>query len=88
MTAACRLGAIVAVDVVGYSRLIGEDEARTARAVREHREAAHSITLNATYGFPPTATSTVTIFNVRSTSTPVNSTVRKHAPDFHPSVVR
>jgi adenylate cyclase len=35
-----RLAAIMAVDVVGFSRLMGEDEAGTARAVREHREAA------------------------------------------------
>jgi class 3 adenylate cyclase len=35
-----RLAAIMAVDVVGFSRLVGEDEAGTARAVREHREAA------------------------------------------------
>jgi class 3 adenylate cyclase len=35
MTAARRLAAIMAVDVVGYSRLMGEDEAGTARAVRE-----------------------------------------------------
>jgi hypothetical protein len=28
----------MAVDVVGYSRLMGEDEAGTARAVREHLE--------------------------------------------------
>ncbi len=34
MTAARRLAAILAVDVVGYSRLMGEDEAGTARAVR------------------------------------------------------
>jgi TolB-like protein/class 3 adenylate cyclase/Tfp pilus assembly protein PilF len=40
MTAARRLAAILAVDVVGYSRLMGEDEAGTARAVSEHREAA------------------------------------------------
>jgi TolB-like protein/class 3 adenylate cyclase len=38
-----RLAAIMAVDVVGYSRLMGEDEAGTARAVRDHREAAHPI---------------------------------------------
>jgi class 3 adenylate cyclase len=44
VAAARRLTAILAVDVVGYSRLIGEDEARRARAVCEHREAAHSIT--------------------------------------------
>ena len=35
-----KLAAIMAVDVVGYSRLMGEDEAGTARAVREYREAA------------------------------------------------
>jgi hypothetical protein len=33
-----RLAAIRAIDVVGYSRLVGEDEAETAR---EHRESAH-----------------------------------------------
>jgi len=38
-----RLAAIMAVDVVGYSRLMGEDEAGTARGVREHREAARPI---------------------------------------------
>ena len=38
-----KLAAILAVDVVGYSRLMGEDEAGTARAVREHREAARPI---------------------------------------------
>src|SRR5271169_356980 len=40
MTAARRLAAILAADVVGYSRLMGEDEAGTARAVSEHRDAA------------------------------------------------
>jgi adenylate cyclase len=39
MSATRKLAAIMAVDVVGYSRLMGEDEAGTARAVREHREA-------------------------------------------------
>ena len=43
MTAARRLAAILAADVVGYSRLMGEDEAGTARAVCEHREAARPI---------------------------------------------
>jgi hypothetical protein len=43
MTAARRLAAIMAADVVGYSRLMGEDEAGTARAVHEHREAAASL---------------------------------------------
>jgi class 3 adenylate cyclase len=40
MTATRRLAAILAADVVGYSRLMGEDEAGTARALREHRAAA------------------------------------------------
>jgi class 3 adenylate cyclase len=35
-----RLAAILAADVVGYSRLMGLDEAGTARALREHRAAA------------------------------------------------
>jgi TolB-like protein/class 3 adenylate cyclase/Tfp pilus assembly protein PilF len=43
MTATRRLAAILAVDVVGYSRLMGEDEAGTAAAVREHREAARPL---------------------------------------------
>ena len=43
MTAARRLAAILAADVVGYSRLMGEDEAGTARIVRERREAAAPI---------------------------------------------
>jgi hypothetical protein len=33
----------LAVDVVGFSRLMGEDEAGTARAVREHRDAARPL---------------------------------------------
>src|SRR5271168_5033534 len=40
MAETCKLAAIMAVDVVGYSRLMGEDEAGTARVVREHRDAA------------------------------------------------
>jgi class 3 adenylate cyclase len=43
MTAARWLAAIPAADVVGSSRLMGEDEAGTARAVRERREAAQPI---------------------------------------------
>ena len=43
MTAAHRLAAILAADVVGYSRLMGADEAGTARGVRERREAARPI---------------------------------------------
>src|SRR5947209_9302129 len=39
MSVTRKLAAIMAVDVVGYSRLMGEDEAGTARAVREHRDA-------------------------------------------------
>src|SRR5271167_1724669 len=46
MTLARRLAAILSADVVGYSRLMGEDEAGTARAVREHREAARPIVAN------------------------------------------
>jgi class 3 adenylate cyclase len=42
-TAARRLTAILAADVAGYNRLMGEDEAGTAWAVREHREAARPI---------------------------------------------
>jgi TolB-like protein/class 3 adenylate cyclase len=38
-----KLAAILAADVAGYSRLMGEDEAGTARAVRERREAATPI---------------------------------------------
>ena len=43
MTETRKLAAILAVDVVGYSRLMGEDEAGTARSVRERREAARPI---------------------------------------------
>ena len=43
MTANRRLAAILAADVVGYSRLMGEDEAGTAKVVRERREAATPI---------------------------------------------
>jgi class 3 adenylate cyclase len=38
-----RLAAILAADVVGYSRMMGEDEAGTAKSVRESREAAAPI---------------------------------------------
>jgi class 3 adenylate cyclase len=38
-----KLAAILAADVVGYSRLMGEDEAGTAKIVRERREAAGPI---------------------------------------------
>ena len=43
MTETRRVAVIMAVDVVGYSRLMGEDEAGTAREVREHRQAARPI---------------------------------------------
>jgi class 3 adenylate cyclase len=43
VTAARHLAAILAADVVGYSRLMGADEAGTARLVRERREAATPI---------------------------------------------
>ncbi len=41
MTAARRLAAILTADVVGYSRLMGEDEAGTAR--RLHWDFARAI---------------------------------------------
>jgi adenylate cyclase len=40
MAATRRLAAILAADVAGYSRLMGEDEAGTVQALREHRAAA------------------------------------------------
>jgi class 3 adenylate cyclase len=40
MPATRRLAAILAADVAGYSRLMGEDEAGTAQALRGHRIAA------------------------------------------------
>src|SRR6516165_7338454 len=40
MASTRRLAAILAADVVGYSRLMGLDEAGTAQAVHEHRVAA------------------------------------------------
>jgi class 3 adenylate cyclase len=43
MIAPGRLAAILAADVVGYSRLMGEDETGTAKAVRERREASTPI---------------------------------------------
>jgi TolB-like protein/class 3 adenylate cyclase/Tfp pilus assembly protein PilF len=43
MSESRRLAAILAADVVGYSRKMGEDEAGTAKIVRERREAATPI---------------------------------------------
>ena len=43
MSASRRLAAVLAADVVGYSRLMGHDEAGTARAVREGHEASTPI---------------------------------------------
>ncbi|HVP98924.1 MAG TPA: hypothetical protein VMS87_06690, partial [Roseiarcus sp.] len=43
MTETRKLAAILAADVIGYSRLMGEDEAGTARIVRERREEATPI---------------------------------------------
>jgi adenylate cyclase len=40
MPATRRLAAILAADMGGYSRLMGEDEAGTVQALREHRAAA------------------------------------------------
>src|ERR1700729_4131023 len=46
MTTGRRLAAILAADVVGYSRLMGGAGAGTARAVREHRDAARPVVAN------------------------------------------
>ena len=43
MAAVRKLAAILAAEVVGYSRMMGEDEAGTAKAVRERQEAAAPI---------------------------------------------
>ena len=43
MSGTRKLAAILAADVVGYSSLMGEDEAGTARAVRDRRDAAAPI---------------------------------------------
>jgi hypothetical protein len=43
MNAPRKLAAILATDVAGYSRLMGADEAGTARALREHRAAIDPI---------------------------------------------
>jgi class 3 adenylate cyclase len=40
MASTRRLAAIRAIDVVGYSRLMGLDEANSVQALREHRAAA------------------------------------------------
>jgi len=40
MSTVRRLAAILAADIAGYSRLMGEDEAGTAEALREHRSVA------------------------------------------------
>src|SRR5215831_21063134 len=40
MTTPRRLAAILAADIASYSRLMGEDEAGTALALREHRSVA------------------------------------------------
>ena len=43
MASTRRLAAILEADMVGYSRLMGLDEAGTAQALREHRAAADSL---------------------------------------------
>jgi len=47
MTAARRLAAIVAVDVLGYSRLMGEDEAATSKP--EVRPTSRAVTCTADF---------------------------------------
>ena len=51
MSAGRRLAAILAADVVGYSRLVGENQAGPAREVRQHREATNPISFIAYGGF-------------------------------------
>ena len=63
MTAARRLAAILAADVVCYSWSNG----RGRRGRSASGGAGHPMTLNANYRFPPTATSSSMIRNVRST---------------------
>ena len=46
------VAAVLVANIVGYSRLMGEDEAGTARAVREHRDGASENRANGS--FPPT----------------------------------
>jgi class 3 adenylate cyclase len=46
MIAVRRLAAILVADVVGYSRLMGQDEAGTAKAVGERRDAAQPMVTN------------------------------------------
>ena len=46
MTTARWLAAILAADVVGSSRLMAQDEAGTAKAVRERRDVAQPIVAN------------------------------------------
>ena len=43
MASTRRLAAILAADMVGYSRLMGHDDAGTVRELREHRAAADPI---------------------------------------------
>ncbi|HEY1430058.1 MAG TPA: adenylate/guanylate cyclase domain-containing protein, partial [Stellaceae bacterium] len=43
MASTRRLAAILAADIVGYSRLMGLDEAGTVQALREHRAVADPI---------------------------------------------
>jgi len=46
MPAIRRLAAILAADVAGYSRLMGQDKTGTAQALREHRAAADPLVAN------------------------------------------
>jgi class 3 adenylate cyclase len=43
MASTCRLAAILAADIVGYSRLMGLDEVGTVQALREHRTGAEPL---------------------------------------------
>ncbi len=43
MATSRRLAAILAADVAGYSRLMGQDEVGTAQTLREHRNVADAL---------------------------------------------
>jgi class 3 adenylate cyclase len=68
-----RLAAIFAADIVGYSRLMGEDEADTARAVRERREAAQPIVANLGGRASSRRPATACCWNFPSSSLPSNA---------------
>ena len=76
-----KVAAILVADIVGYSRLMGEDEAGTAQAVREHREAARPMTFNANdlpEQRPPSMRSAMTASRVRRDKAALSSGCEPH----------